>query len=398
MKLRSKSVIPAHEKVNNNRNNNDRGVSAKLLNGKSGKHVLLYNVSDVPPGLHESFVRTGYRKPNSTTWECLQSLFYVNNESFNMWSHIIAVLYFIVRYTVVLLELRQPSSPQRDFYWPMLSSFIGTITVYTLSVTAHVFNSKSEKMHRVFYFFDYAGISIYTFTSGQVMYYYNRPTNTQWRIFESAVMYTFLGAGLSFLATFYSCKSKVHLQKYGPVIRIIAVFAGWINTVLAPTVGVTMCSCHDVTKCQSFVSCNELLVTYYWRHCFCSVAGGVIYGSRLPERLLPGTFDIIGSSHHFLHIFGALSTEYAFKILEVALESRRDPRNEILARSLTEISSLETLFPTIVVFVVNIAIAFWFAKSIYNSKDPVSRNDMWCSRISVVRYVASLVAMITDAI
>ena len=112
-------------------------------------------------------------------------------------------------------------------------------------------------------------------------------------------MYTLLGAGLSFLATFYSCKSKVHLQKYGPVIRIIAVFAGWINTVLAPTVGVTMCSCHDVTKCQSFVSCNELLVTYYWRHCFCSVAGGVIYGSRLPERLLPGTFDIIGSSPSF---------------------------------------------------------------------------------------------------
>ena len=376
MKLRSKSVIPAREKVNNNRNNNDRAASARLLNGKSGKHVLLYNVSDVPPGLHESFVRTGYRKPNSTTWECLQSLFYINNESFNMWSHIIAVLYFIVRYTVVLLELRQPSSPQRDFYWPMLSSFIGTITVYTLSVAAHVFNSKSEKIHRVFYFFDYAGISIYTYTSGQVMYYYNRPTNTQWRIFDSALLYTFLGAGLSFLATFYSCKSKVHLQKYGPVIRMIAVFAGWINTVLAPTVGVIMCSCHDVTTCQSFVSCNELLITYYWRHCFCSVAGGVIYGSRLPERLLPGKFDIIGGSHHFLHIFGALSTEYAFKILEVALESRQDPRNEILAQSLTEISSLDTLLPTIVVFVVNIAIAFWFAKSSYNSKDSVSRSEM----------------------
>lgn len=125
MKPRSKYVIPAHEKVNNNRNNGDRSVyKAKLLNGKSGKHVFLYNVNDVPPGLRESFVRTGYRKPYSTTWESLQSLFYINNESFNMWSHIIAVLYFIVRYSVVLLELRQASSPQRDFYWPMLSSLI----------------------------------------------------------------------------------------------------------------------------------------------------------------------------------------------------------------------------------------------------------------------------------
>lgn len=375
MKLRSKSVMPARDKANNNRSNNKRGVTAKFMNGEKGKQ-LLYDVSDVPSGLHEAFVKTGYRRPYSTTWECLQSLFYVNNESFNMWSHIIAVLYFIVRYSVVLLELRQPSSPQKNFYWPMLSSFIGTVTLYTLSVTAHVFNSKSEKMHRIFYFFDYAGISIYTFTSGQVMYYYNRPVNTQWRIFESALMYTLLGAGLSFFSTFYSCKSKVHLQKYGPLIRVISVFAGWINTVLAPTVGVIMCSCHDVTTCQSFVSCNELLITYYWRHCLCSVAGGVIYGSRMPERLLPGIFDFIGSSHHFLHIFGALSTEYAFKILETALESRQDPRNEIMAHSLTEISSLETLLPTIVVFVVNIAISFWFAKSIYNSKDPGAKDEM----------------------
>ena len=45
------------------------------------------------------------------------------------------------------------------------------------------------------------------------------------------------------------------------------------------------------------------------------------------ERLLPGKFDIIGSSHHFLHIFDALSTEYAFKILQVAIEGREDARN-----------------------------------------------------------------------
>lgn len=377
MKRRSNGfVIHDQEKLNNNRNNNYRSVRATLKERKSGKRSL-YNVSHVPPGLQEPFIKTGYRKPYSTTWECLQSLCYINNETFNMWSHVAAVLYFVVRYSVVLLELRQPSSRQRDFYWPMLSSFIGTITVYTLSVTAHVFNSKSEQMHRIFYFFDYAGISIYTYTSGQVMYFYNRPINTGWKIFESAFLYTIVGAALSFLATFFSCKSKVDLRKYGAIIRIIFVFAGWLNTVLSLTVGVTRCSCHDVTTCHSFISCNELLITYYWRHCFYSIVGGLIYGSKLPERLLPGKFDIIGSSHHFLHIFGALSTEYAFKILEVALESRQDPKNEMLAKSLAEISSLETLLPTLVVFVVNIGIACWFAKSIYNSKvDPVSRNEM----------------------
>ena len=74
------------------------------------------------------------------------------------------------------------------------------------------------------------------------------------------------------------------------------------------------------------------------------------------ERLLPGKFDIIGSSHHFLHIFGALSTEYAFKILQVAIEGRKDARNEVLAKSLVGISIWETLLPTVVVFVFNINI------------------------------------------
>ncbi|XP_027051859.1 uncharacterized protein LOC113679111 [Pocillopora damicornis] len=92
----------------------------------------------------------------------------------------------------------------------------------------------SEKLHRVFYFSDYADIRIYTYTSGQVMFFDNRPTRTGWRIFESALFYTIIGAR---------------------------------------------------------------------------------------------KFDIIGSSHHFLHIFGALSTEYAFKILQVAIEGRKDARN-----------------------------------------------------------------------
>ena len=339
-----------------------------------GAEKLLYNMDEVPPGLQEAFVESGYRKPYSTTVECLQSLFYINNETFNMWSHIVTFLYFVVRYTVVLLELRSPASPKRDFYYPMLSSAIGSFTVYALSSIAHIFNSKSEKMHVIFYFFDYAGISIYTYTSGQVMYYYNRPIHTGWRIFESALLYTVIGAGLSFLATFLCCKSKMNFRKYGAILRVIPVFAGWLNTVLSLSVGVTMCSCHAVTTCQSFIACNELLIAYFRRHCFYSIVGGLIYGSRLPERLLPGKFDIIGSSHHFLHIFAALSTEYAFKILEVAIESRQDPKNEVLAETLVGISSLGTLLPTIVVFVGNIAIAFWFAKSIYNSKDPVIKS------------------------
>ena len=38
--------------------------------------------------------------------------------------------------------------------------------------------------------------------------------------------------------------------------------------------------------------------------------GCLMYAARVPERLLPGAFDVFGASHHFLHImvmFGAYS-------------------------------------------------------------------------------------------
>lgn len=378
MKVRSRTSVSDErnsktiENHRNHRNNNVKLFKVQHKESKGGKAVLytVYNSNEVPPDLREPYIKTGYRKPYITTWESLQSLFHINNETFNIWSHLVTLLYFVVRYSLVLVELRQASSPQRDFFYPMLSSAIGSWTVYAMSTIAHLFNSKSEHMHSVFYFFDYAGISIYTYTSGQVMYYYNRPINTGWRIFESALLYTTTGVFLSFLATFLSCLSKIAFQKYktyGSMARVMSVFVGWLNTVLSLIVGVTMCSCHAVTTCKSFIACNELLITYFRRHCFCSIVGGVIYGTRLPERLLPGKFDIIGNSHHFLHVFAALSTEYAFKILQVALESRQDPQNELLAKPLDGISSVDTVLPTLVVFVGNMAIASWFARSIYKN-------------------------------
>ena len=177
MKVRSKSSIFYQRNPKSNGNNNALNFKVKQGRDEDDKRVQLHQ-DKVPQGLREPYIITGYRKPYITTKESLQSIFHINNETFNIWSHVVALLFFIVRYSVVLLELRKASSSQRDFYYPMLSSAIGSWTVYAMSSVAHIFNSKSEHLHHVFYFFDYAGISIHTYTSGQVMYFYNRPINT----------------------------------------------------------------------------------------------------------------------------------------------------------------------------------------------------------------------------
>ena len=340
---------------------------------RAGRNGLLCDRGALPEGLREPFINTGYRKPYSTNWQCVQSLFYLNNESFNIWSHVLVTLYFFVRYSVVLTDLN--SSPSGFFYYPMLSSAIGTLTVYFSSVIAHLFSSKSPSLHDMCFLFDYAGVSTYAFTSGQVMYYYTRPVDTKWMIFESPALYTATGAILSFVATYTCGQSKVSFGNSGSLMRVTSMLFCWCNTIIPLFFGLTLCSCDPVAiNCKSFAACSTLIITYYQRHCLCSIIAGVIYGTYLPERLLPGTFDFIGNSHHFLHIFSALSTEYAFKILEEVLRCRKDPKNEILAKSLNGMTVVDGVGPTIVVLIGNLAIAYWYAKPLFKKASKLNKN------------------------
>ena len=61
--------------------------SAKLNCYECGTSNGLHHFKCLPSHLRfNRFVRTGYRL-NLTTWQCLKSLFYFHNETFNVYSH-----------------------------------------------------------------------------------------------------------------------------------------------------------------------------------------------------------------------------------------------------------------------------------------------------------------------
>jgi predicted membrane channel-forming protein YqfA (hemolysin III family) len=52
------------------------------------------NFKEIPIEFRESFILTGYRKPNSSIKSCLSSLFYLdNNEIINFWTHFLPFLF-----------------------------------------------------------------------------------------------------------------------------------------------------------------------------------------------------------------------------------------------------------------------------------------------------------------
>lgn len=318
---------------------------------------VLYNDEETSKWHREPFIKSGYRQDYSTFRQCIQSLFYINNQSFNVWSHIAAFLYFLVRFSLAFNKSKY--STLDLFNLPLLSSAIGTLTVYFASASAHLFNPMSEKAYKTCYFIDYAGISLYTFTSSQALFFYTRPRNTGWMIFESPSLYLSIACCLSSIGTYLCCKTNVTNNMLSTFLRVTAFLAGWLNTTIPYMAGVTFCSCHADVSCSAFSACSSLSLGYYIGHLASMISLGLIYSSRLPERLFPGIFDLFGSSHQFMHVLAALGTEFAFKVVELHRKQAEESEASILA-TVAGVSFYNTLVLTMLMLLLNAGFAIWF--------------------------------------
>ena len=215
----------------------DKGSEKNLCIQKK----LLFSDEVTPEWLREPFIKSGYRQAYLTAWQCLQSLFYLHNQTFNIWSHYLASLYFLVRFGIVLTG---SDSLQYPMNFPVISAAIVTVVVYSTSATAHLFNCISKKTYKTGFVLDYAAISVYTFTSTQVMFFYTRPLNTNWLIFQSPYLYFSTAALLAFLATYSCCKTGARNGKFSTLLRTLPFLATWLTTALPFTTSVTFCTCH----------------------------------------------------------------------------------------------------------------------------------------------------------
>ena len=346
------------------------------------KGKLLFEEGEMPKGLREPFIKSGYRRAYSTPWQCLKSLFYLNNESFNVWSHILATCYFLVRYGMAALT--QCNSLLDTFNLPLFASAFGTLMLFSTSSTAHLLSSMSESGYKICFFFDYAAVSLFAFTSTQAMFFYVRPMNTQWIIFESPSLYLCLAALFSFLLTYGCCKTDAAVNKFSTLLRTLSALVSWVFSTLPFIVGVTLCSCHATSSsCRALSACSSESVSYYLRHVFYTILAGFMYSSRLPERRFPGRFDLIGNSHHFLHLCIPLATEYAFKIMDLNASYLKN--ENLLEETTAYISLVNTMGVAILVMFINAGISLWFAKNLRVQKSICKNYTRYLKDSSLLR-------------
>ncbi|CAN8000452.1 unnamed protein product, partial [Ixodes hexagonus] len=237
------------------------------------------------------FIRGGYRVFYSPK-QCLRSLFEWNNETLNIWTHLVGVLLFsavLVHDVSTRLPSAQASAADSLV---LVATCCAYITTLSLSALYHTFNCQSMRAYEHLLWYDIAGVSLSlwaTFASGVFLAFDNYPLLRVAYIVPEGILLVMAIA----TKEQYPAKLLASLVVFGLVPTI-----HWVY--LAPP------NMHVIFP-------RVLLL-------FMSIAVSfLVLEGRFPERAWPGRHDIIGASHQIWHVLVVLMTlwwhETAFEFI-----------------------------------------------------------------------------------
>ncbi|UJR28454.1 hypothetical protein I4U23_009694 [Adineta vaga] len=248
----------------------------------------LYSFEMIPEYLQSNpYIRTGYRY-GLTFKGCLVSLLYVNNESVNVWSHLIGAGLFIYFFFCDIYKGKIfPSiTTTTDYYFLLFYTFT-VITCMLCSVVFHLFNCISSRAFADFLKLDYCGIGFGILGSYLCGLHLTFHCYHNWRI-----RYETLIIGIIFIAVIYyihGVKRYITRNIHVTLFVTISLFGiipslhwyylegGWSNPFV-----------------QHFFP--KILILYG-----ILTIGVLAYLTKFPERLFPGCFDILFASHQIWH-------------------------------------------------------------------------------------------------
>lgn len=344
-------TISGNNEIGITKTSHEASVSESLSPHHNGSKKFGLHRDEIIPQFRIPFIVTGYRRPNMNAIECLHSAFVpCCNETINVWSHFIALLLFMMKF-YILFKTSHPLDDTSN--WPLLSASLGICGFCLASSSAHMFNSMSPSAQHSCFFMDYAAIGVYSVGVGQAFYFYGRPIQNEVTIFKTEWLFTTVSLLTSIITTFLCCITRHNWLKYRYVIRTSSFVAPFL--VNASPYLYRMIHCANEVDC---ISENSLRV--FNIHCFFYISSAVINMLRIPERVFPGKFDLLGHSHHFLHIFTAIGASYQFDSVHLDMVARK----EHLIGHPVQGNVYNTLLPFLISVVTNFGIAYVFGKRI----------------------------------
>ena len=323
-----------------------RGENTPLSEG------LCITVDQVPNQYEERYLVSGYRRPFSSFSDCIASIFRLNNETFNIWTHLLPLILFTFFIRRTFPTKIWPLSEMDSWYYPLLAEEISALASLLSSVVAHTFNCMTPRIRHTCFYIDYTAISMVGIGGACSTYYYLRPLNTEFFLFTMPNVYIGLCSICNILAVYLCCMSRHNWAESKYLVRTLAF--------TLPFIAGHFPSFYRVLQCVlTGGDCTTGLLYIVLGSTACLLAA-ILNSSRVPERYYSQTFDILGHSHQWMHITTTMGMFLHCWASHLDLEDRKDKMDELL-EGITLNSSLGWVFGTLAVIT---TLALWFGSQL----------------------------------
>ena len=258
----------------------------------------IISFNSLPEWLRDNeFIRGSYRPPMFSVRGCFKSMFRLHNETWNIWTHFLGFLFFLVLFAgvytfgdyitgffedVTIHEL--PWNEQM-----MLSLFFsGAIVCLLCSTLFHVLHNHSCKVHHFFNKLDYSGIAFLITGSSVPAYYYGFYCTKTAQLTHISIL-----VALGFGCLAISMWSKFSTPKYRVFRFLVFVLFGLYGVV--PFFHIYLRDGY-LLAADAYAPWGIITMALLY------IGGGLLYAFRIPERFWPGMFDVWASSHQLFHI------------------------------------------------------------------------------------------------
>ncbi|KID81123.1 Hly-III-related protein [Metarhizium guizhouense ARSEF 977] len=255
---------------------------------KTEASLLIWD--DLPDWRRDNgFIYSGYRQILPSYLHSLGSLFYLHNQTVNIWSHLVGTIVTLGAslYLHYVIYPRYESATLSDaLVFACFST--GTVLCLGMSATFHALQDHSQEVARWGNKLDYTGIVALIVGSHVPALYYGFSCKPG--LFSTYLcLICLLGAGCTTIAWIEQFRT--------PQWRLCRamMFVGLGLSSMIPVI-------HGITIYGYKGLENRMSVTWTIVQGALYIFGAVLYATRWPERVFPGDFDVWGNSHQIFHI------------------------------------------------------------------------------------------------
>ncbi|KAI6611016.1 hypothetical protein MCOR07_010552 [Pyricularia oryzae] len=287
----------------------------KNAQGPAKKGLLSW--AEIAPWQRDNeFILTGYRRASFSFITSARSILQIHNETANIWSHLLGAALFVAlclqffANAEFTLHTRVQDAVAVGVY------FMAVIVCFFLSTIFHTFSDHSPGMHKFGNELDHLGIVFVmwgTEVSGaHFAFYCDAPTRN---VYLALLTGTAVGCGILTL--------RPKFRQPGYRTMRFLMYAGLGASLFLPLAhGLSVLGWKRLDAAMGLESFLGLAAINF--------SGSAVYAMRIPERWFPGTFDLIGQSHNWMHVLvltgalvrlnGLIRVQMAWQVL--GMESR----------------------------------------------------------------------------